>query len=331
MAASRLTYAIEAGALNLPDIGDIALFRPRADCDISVLEKDRIEIIQGNFPDYHSFEERGYRVAVSPNATYAAAIVFLPRAKAHGRALIAQALALTGGGPVVVDGLKTDGADSMLKECRKRGAEIGEVVAKSHGKIFTISGGDFSDWSAQDRQLVDGGFLTSAGVFSADGVDKGSAALVWALPAKMTGKVADLGAGWGYLSHHVLQRADVTACHLVEAEYDALQCARANITDPRAHFHWEDALTFNAETGFDHIVCNPPFHTGRAADPDLGRRFIQAAARLIARHGILWLVANRHLPYEQNLLAAFHEVSEVAGDASFKVFRAAKPQLKKRN
>jgi 16S rRNA (guanine1207-N2)-methyltransferase len=39
----------------------------------------------------------------------------------------------------------------------------------------------------------------------------------------------------------------------------------------------------------------------------------------------LWLVANRHLPYERSLRAAFTEVTELPGPAAFKLFCARKP------
>jgi 16S rRNA (guanine1207-N2)-methyltransferase len=224
---------------------------------------------------------------------------------------------------VIIDGQKTDGVESILKDCRARGGDVSSVFAKAHGKVFTLSGGDFSDWAASGPTEIEGGFITDAGVFSADAVDRGSAALVAALPADLKGHVGDLGAGWGYLSHHVLKSDAVTGCHLIEAEHAALECARQNITDPRAQFHWADGRNFTADRGFDHIVTNPPFHTGRAADADLGRAFITAASRLLARRGAVWLVANRHLPYEQHLSETFKEVDEVAGDKSFKVFRAA--------
>ena len=50
---------------------------------------------------------------------------------------------------------------------------------------------------------------------------------------------------------------------------------------------------------YDVIVSNPPFHTQSRADrPDIGRRFIAVAAEALKPGGRLWLVANRHLPYE---------------------------------
>lgn len=115
----------------------------------------------------------------------------------------------------------------------------------------------------------------------------------------------------------------------MEAEADALDCARLNITDERAMFHWADAQEFTDEQPFDTIVTNPPFHTSRKAEPSLGEAFIAAAARLLSPQGELWLVANRHLPYEAALRDAFTTVEEAGGDPAFKIFRAVRPRRKR--
>ncbi len=326
MASSRLSTALDNGVISLPDSGRIALLRARADHELSALPQDRIEAIQGFYPDYAALAARGVNVGVAPEGDYSAALVFLPRAKAEARALIAQAKAICADGPVIVDGQKTDGIDSMLKECRRADAVIREVFSKAHGKIFSMSGGNFTAWGAQGHKSIGGGYVTAPGVFSADAIDRGSAALVAALPARLSGRVCDLGAGWGYLAREMLgAHPEITECHLVEAEHSALECARENVPDPRARFHWDDAGSFEVASAFDHVVTNPPFHVSRAADASIGRGFISAAARLMARHGTLWLVANRHLPYERDLSAAFGEVQEIAGDAAFKIYRARKP------
>ncbi len=113
---------------------------------------------------------------------------------------------------------------------------------------------------------------------------------------------------------------------LVEAEAAALECARRNVTDPRAAFHWADATRFHPSAPVDAVVCNPPFHTGRSADPALGAAFIRNAAAMLQPHGHLWLVANRHLPYGPVLSDCFREVEDLGGDGSFRVIRAGRPQ-----
>jgi 16S rRNA (guanine1207-N2)-methyltransferase len=146
-----------------------------------------------------------------------------------------------------------------------------------------------------------------------------------ALPAKLGSYVADLGAGWGFLSAHILTRDSVREAHLIEANHIALECARRNVTDPRARFHWQDATTWQAPLRFDCVVMNPPFHTGRAPDPSLGQAFVASAARILAPQGQLWMVANRHLPYETTLSTYFAKTVEVAGDARFKLLHAQRP------
>lgn len=323
MTASRLTGALDSGAFALPDTGRIAVFRPRAGTDLSALPRDRVLVVQGFRPDHDAFAGAGYDTAVTAEGDFAAALVCVPRAKAEARALVARAMAVTGGGPVAVDGQKVDGIESLLKDCRRHGT-VGEPLSKAHGKLFVLSGGDFSGWAAEGDTLADG-FVTAPGVFSADAIDDGSAALAAALPAKLPKRMADLGAGWGYLAAEVLKRDSVEELHLVEAEYAALDCARRNVADPRARFHWADALRWRPDDPLDAIVTNPPFHIGRDADPGLGRAFIAAAAAMLKPTGRLWLVANRHLPYEAEARERFREVQELSGTGRFKILAAAKP------
>ncbi|KIN62384.1 Ribosomal RNA small subunit methyltransferase C [Sulfitobacter noctilucicola] len=325
MIDARLQVALNAGGLELPDEGRIAVFRPPVDADLSGFVPDRCDMLHDFKPFYDAWANRGYDARYSPDGPYAAAIVCLPRAKAEARHLIAQACEVTDG-PVIIDGQKTDGVDSILKEMKRR-VTVQGPISKAHGKMFWIDATAtefFADW-IRTPERTEGGFWTAPGVFSADGVDLASALLVEALPEKMSGHVADLGAGWGFLAAHVLTRSDVTQMHLVEAGHLALECAKRNVTDERARHYWQDAVEWAPDHKMDAIVMNPPFHTGRAAEPQIGQAFVAAAARLLSSHGDLWMVANRHLPYETELKKRFSQVSELGGDARFKLFHATRP------
>jgi 16S rRNA (guanine1207-N2)-methyltransferase len=327
MRSERLIFALRNASLSLPESGDILVMRPRGSDSLAMLPKARLTIVHGNRPDYESFAARGYSVMPARPAgkRFAAVLVCIPRAKAQARAMLAEAVAAaTPQGLIIVDGQKTDGIDSILRDLRPR-LTLSETVSKAHGKLFSFRVGDdtLSDW-ASTPQIIEGGFQTLPGVFSADGPDAGSALLAAALPPKLPARIIDLGAGWGYLSRAILARTGVKELHLVEAEAAALDCARHNIQDTRAHFHWADATSFKLDRGVDAVVCNPPFHSGREPDPLLGVAFVQAAARLLAPHGTLWLVANRHLPYDRTLAALFREVEDIGTDARFRLTRAAK-------
>jgi 16S rRNA (guanine1207-N2)-methyltransferase len=325
MRSARLSLALETGALTLPPTGRIAVYRPRIGDDLSDLPDGRVVVLTGFKPDHDHF---AHRYTVEPSAPYAAAIICLPRSREAARDLIAQAAAeVTPGGWIAVDGQKTDGIDTALKDLRGR-VDLSESLSKAHGKLASFPAGpDLSDWRAKPSTVE--GFQTLPGTFSADGPDRGSVLLASALPAKLGGKVADLGAGWGFLAAEILKRPGVKKLDLVEAEADALDCARVNVPDPRARFHWADATAWRPETLLDAVVTNPPFHTGRAADPALGAGFIRAARRMLAPDGSLWLVANRHLPYDAVLADCFLEVREAAGDGAFRVIHAIKPKRAK--
>jgi len=325
----RLKLALGEGGLTLPEDGRIAILAPHDPLQISPLVKSRCHVITGFKPDFDLFTGAGYDCAVAPEGRYGAVLVVLPRAKARAQEMIAKAAEISDG-PVIIDGGKTDGVESLLRVIRKRAAVFGPI-SKAHGKIFWLeAGADFSDWAVAAPAKIEGGFVTAPGVFSADGIDPASKMLGDALPDKIGGHVADLGAGWGYLAARILARDSVKSIDLVEAEYAALECARQNIDDPRAVFHWADGPTWSTDKRIETVVMNPPFHAGRTADPDIGRAFIKAAAGILAPNGHLWMVANRHLPYEPALNEAFAKVEEVTGDARFKILHAERPSRQKR-
>lgn len=330
MLDQRLLLALDGGGLAWPESGTIGVFGPSADLDLDGLPKDRVRIIHDFYPAHAAWAARGYAVAVETEARFAAVIVCLPRAKHEARAMIAQACAQSDG-IVVIDGQKTDGIEGILKAMKAR-VDVQGPVTKAHGKLFWIAApaaDHFADWAAGPA-LTEGGFWTAPGVFSADGVDVASALLADALPAKLGKQICDLGAGWGFLSAHALTREGVEAVHLVEAGHMALECAQRNVTDPRAQFHWADGTDWSPQHKVDTVVMNPPFHVGRATEPQIGQAFIAAAARLLTPQGHLWMVANRHLPYEAELKTQFIQVDEIGGDGRFKLFHAARPLRKRR-
>ncbi|KPQ06074.1 MAG: 16S rRNA (guanine1207-N2)-methyltransferase RsmC [Rhodobacteraceae bacterium HLUCCA12] len=330
--ALRLELAFEAG-LPLPADGSIAVLHPRAGESLAPLPRARVRVVTPHAADHAAFSAQGHDCvrAMAPSDTAAAVMVCLPRARIEAMDLIAQACARTDG-PVIIDGQKADGVDAILKALRQR-VTVAEAISKAHGKIYWFASpgaAAMADWRAPSQSLTDEDgrrFITQPGLFSADAVDPGSALLARSIAAEsLSGTIIDLGAGWGYLAATLLERSPrITALHLVESDARALDCARENVTDPRAVFYWADATLPLPGLTADLVVMNPPFHTGRKGQPGLGIAFIRAAAALLRPSGQLWLVANRHLPYEAAMAASFRSHTEVAGTPAFKVLLGANP------
>jgi len=326
----RLTLALNSGELALPENGGISVLLPTPEAGLQALPQSRVQIVQPFKPHHDFFQQAGFGCVTKNADACAMAILYLPRAKAQARAMVFDACKCSDG-LVVVDGNKTDGIDSLYKDVRRR-VDIRGQMTKAHGRIFWFDANadEFADWQAPQSQMADV-FHTAPGVFSADAIDPASLLLVQTLPGKLGRHVVDLGAGWGYLSAQMLKGdAKIETLDLVEADNIALDCAKRNVSDPRARFHWADALDWAAPALVDTVVMNPPFHVGRSADPSLGRGFIATAARILAPAGVLWMVANRHLPYEVAMDEQFGDVQEVAGDPRFKVLRAARPKARQK-
>ena len=276
---------------------------------------------------------------------YAVVLVLPPRQREEARALFARALSLCAPGGVVVASIThNEGAKSGEADLKQL-AGLGGSLTKHHCRVFWSKPFDsahdaalLAQWSTLDapRPILDGRFTSRPGVFAWDRIDPASALLVEHLPMELAGKGADLGAGFGYLSAEILSRNDKpVSLDLYEAEARALDLAKRNLaafeTKATLGYRWHDVTTGLPEQ-YDFIVSNPPFHTQSRADrPDVGRRFIAVAAESLKPGGRLFLVANRHLPYEAVLNASFGQV-RVAGEGDgFKVIEAVKAMPSRSN
>ena len=299
------------------------VFNAETPQQIAALKYLKPTIYQTFSPSVTNLEAAGYDVVQSVQSDFDVAVVLLPKAKALSRHLIATAQKCTHSGLVIVDGQKDAGIDPILKDLRKR-ASLGDAVSKGHGKIAWFTGDtDLSDYFDTPKSLADG-FKTVAGVFSADAADPASELLLSVLP-RLTGKVADLGAGWGYLTRKLTEMPTKRVI-AIEAEHRAIEIARVNVPSDKVTFVWTDATAWRADAALDTVVMNPPFHNFGKADPGIGIDFIKTAVRSLKPQGDCYIVANRHLPYEQTLNDLFLNVSEVTKDNRFKVLYASKPK-----
>jgi len=258
-----------------------------------------------------------------------AAMIYAPPGVLERRYVLAQALrVLTVGGRLDVMAPKDRGGSRLKKELEAFGLEVGESAKAHHrrcvvAKPQTLTGLDAAI-AAGALQKVEGlEAWSQPGVFAWDRIDSGSALLAAHMP-ELKGAGADLGCGYGALASVVLRAPGVTSLRLVDLDRRAIEAARRNIEDARATFEWEDARTLEDSGDLAFVVSNPPFHDGGAEDRRLGQAFIRKAAGMLKKGGVLWLVANRHLPYEAELNAAFKRVTPVKDGGGYKLFEAVK-------
>ncbi len=249
---------------------------------------------------------------------------------------------LAPGGLLVCAGSNDTGAASLIRALGKA-VEGGISASKHHGRVFWVRRPPeerglvepMTGWLAagalQPVAALDGRF-SRPGVYGWDKVDQGSRLLAEYLAAhreQIRGHVADVGAGWGYLGLQLLEVCPhLDALDLIEAEGLAVEAARANLGEltqrqqALTRVVWQDAAAEPLPRRYDWIVCNPPFHQGKATDLGLGKAIVSTAAAALHRGGRFLMVANRHLSYEAHLDACFSSWRDVGGDASFKLIEA---------
>ena len=115
---------------------------------------------------------------------------------------------------------------------------------------------------------------------------------------------------------------DTTAAPSSDVGTPSRDTAADTGTSATLEFLWHD-VTAGLARRYDFIVTNPPFHAHDRADrPELGQRFIEVAAQALRPGGRLFLVANRHLPYEHALSAHFAQIRVLAQQGGFKAIEA---------
>lgn len=338
-ALEALFVPFETGVLSLPANARVLFLRARDGFRLREMARPGWVCEQSFKPFAEALQRSGLVLAEQgSDERFPLVLLLPPRQRDEARALFAQAVRRVAPGGVVLAAVpNAEGAKSAEGDLARLAGPLNQL-SKHKCRVFWASPTPDSvdadlqaSWLALDEpRLNEAGYLSRPGLFAWDRVDAASALLVAHLPTDLAGRVADLGAGYGYLSTQVISRcAGVTAIDLYEAEARALEPARLNLERAQREggrhvdiaLHWHD-VTQGLSQRFDAIVSNPPFHQGREDLPQLGRAFIHAAADALLPHGRFWLVANRHLPYEATLASRFNEVRTVTVQEGFKVIEA---------
>jgi 16S rRNA (guanine1207-N2)-methyltransferase len=309
-------------------------FGAEVDPDIASDWQGVLTCLQPFKPDYLALQKAGFNAVprLQGEGRFDGALILIGKHRGRNEAWLAEALDhVVPGDLIVVSGEKKLGVDSFRKTVETI-ALVTDRLSKHHAVAFWFTRPDklnndqIQSLAAAPTKLEDR-FTTAPGMFSHTAIDKGSAMLAKHFEGRISGHVADFGAGWGYLASEVLNHPEkLKSLALYEADFEALEAAKMNIPSGEipVSFHWHDVNSEAITEIYDTIVMNPPFHAGRSADPTMGQGFIAAAAKRLKPGGKLLLVANRQMPYEAGLKSLFKTVQPLEDDAGYKIIEAKK-------
>ena len=262
---------------------------------------------------------------------YSRIMIYLPKAKAHLSMLLNMAASLLNdNGQIYVVGENKGGIKSAGKLAAKLGHTT-KVDSARHCSLLCTeveSPVEFSvqDWlDTQTYELDNNAWQVTSmpGVFSYRDLDAGTRLLLEKLPSTLRGGILDFACGAGVIGTYLQKQYPHLNLTMLDVNALALFCAARTLAsnDQTAALIAANGL-HGVDGKFDHIVTNPPFHTGIKTDYSVTRRFISDAKRVLVSRGSMHMVANRFLPYPGLLDNSFTQVRTLAQTSQFSVYLA---------
>jgi len=163
------------------------------------------------------------------------------------------------------------------------------------------------------------------GVFAHGRLDAGTALLLEVLPAlNLDGEILDFACGAGLIGACISASQPHARITYLDNNALALRACEETLesNDLAGTLLASDGLSEIKGT-FDCVISNPPIHAGIKTDNRLSQGLLDSVHKYITPGGLLILVANIHLPYENWLSQRFTKYSEVISNTNYKVITAS--------
>jgi len=165
-------------------------------------------------------------------------------------------------------------------------------------------------------------FTTDAGVFSRDGLDRGTEVMLEALP-ELSGRILDLGCGWGAVGVSLGKKYPSLDIVMTDINQRAVDLSVRNLAAnhvSNARVVQGDAFE-NVEGLFDAVITNPPIRAGKAVIYGM----FDEARNYLVPGGCLYIVIRKQqgAPSALKYLSTIYDSAETIGRGSgFHVIRA---------
>ncbi len=317
----------EEGRWLLINAPDSAIFRELSSYDIRGFHQfyPVYDAIPSADKEQHVFSHQ------YPDATFNGIVIYMPKAKAHLAMLIAQAQALlVEGGTLALVGDNKSGAKSGGKVLSQHTDNCYKLDAARHCSLFIgISTAppkpfELGEWfkdvniSIGEKAIT---MRTLPGVFSHGELDSATELLLQNASLNNTEQVLDFACGAGVIGVWLAKYHQAQNVVMSDINALALYCANetATLNHVNAKVVASDGLD-QIDGYFDAVVTNPPFHTGVKTDYAISEQFIQRLPGILKPNGELLLVANRFLPYPEQIARAIKQPKTLAQTNKFNLY-----------
>lgn len=338
LVSDTLFYPFTAGLVRMPAPARIVFMNAENHSFLRTFGSEGLVLQQSFKPLAEQLEKAGYISTTDLPETGAACdlgFLLFPKNMVEGSSMLARLAGVMKEGGLLFCAADNKSGGTRLKKLLQQFGFINIQEASKHKArvVWGAYSGILPDIirdavNKGSMQLSAHGFISQAGIFGWDKIDLGSEILAAQIADDLSGKGADFGCGYGYLAYATLNKcAQISSLACVDADARALKAAQENlkIFEGKTSFHWADLTRDDGVPGsLDWIIMNPPFHAGDKVSVSTGQDFIRTAKNCLKTGGVLWMVANVHLPYEQALKENFSSGQKIFEGGGFKVYRAVK-------
>lgn len=268
-----------------------------------------------------------------PQQPYDLIILYYPKAKAEALMLLdnIRAIADTDTRLLVV-GENKGGVRSVPKQLKALCTANRKVDSARHCSLFQFIGltplqaFDLANYQTQFDIKVNDITLTLVtlpGVFSHGELDKGTELLLNNVELNQPEKILDFACGCGVISAYYGKKHP--SMNITASDVSALALAATKLTLKENGLSADCILADGISSinkKFDHIISNPPFHTGLKTDYEITQSFIADAKKALTKGGELNIVANAFLPYPKVLSQEFEQYTMPVNNRSFAIYHA---------
>lgn len=282
----------------------------------------------------HNSAHHQFSAVYSDHADFDGVVLFMPKAKAQAKMLIANLAALIKpGGKFLLVGENKAGIKSSAKLLEPYSSQVIKIDSARHCSLFCAHVNDnvkpfeLQQWineltvKVKDTEL---NIVSLPGVFSHGELDGGTQLLLENMPPIPNGRILDFACGAGVIGCFIAVNKADTEVVMSDVSALALYCAEktALANNIKSSIIPSNGLE-NVQGSFNAVYTNPPFHTGIQTDYSVTELFISQLKKHLKPRAQLILVANRFLKYPDAIESTFGNVHVVAKTSKFSLYQAS--------
>lgn len=282
----------------------------------------------------HNSAHHQFSAVYSAQADFDGVVLFMPKAKAQAKMLIANLAALIKpSGKFLIVGENKTGIKSAAKLLEPYSSQVIKIDSARHCSLFCahinddVENFELKKWiteltvKVKDIELT---IVSLPGVFSHGELDGGTRLLLESIPQIPNGRILDFACGAGVIGCFVALVKPDTEVVMSDVSALALYCAEktASKNNIKCTIIPSNGLE-NVQGSFNAVYTNPPFHTGIQTDYSVTQRFIAQLKQHLKPRAQLILVANRFLKYPDAIESTFGNVHVVAKTSKFSLYQAS--------